>query len=106
MKLRDLINENKTVKLSDLSIGVHGIHFGGMMRLTVPKPDGSGNTYTFPDNEYGQRDLEDWKKTIVKRYNAKNVSVNKGKVELLDPKYKKDVQTNIAKKGDVTWGFE
>jgi hypothetical protein len=106
MKLRDLLNEYNTVKLSDLSIGSHGTKFGGMIRLTVPKPDGSGNTYTFPDNEYGQRDLEDWKKSIVKKYNVKTLTVKNGHVTIIDPKYKKDVQTNIAKKNDVTWGFE
>jgi hypothetical protein len=77
-----------------------------MLRLTVPKPDGSGNTYTFPDNEYGHRDLDNWKKAIVKKYNVNTLTVKNGKVTIIDPTYKKDVQQNIAKKSDINWGFE
>jgi len=106
MKLRDLINESTTVKLSDLSIDLHGIKIGGFMRLTVPNVNADGNSKTFINSQYGKKDLEDWKKDIVKQYNVKTVSVNNGRVTILDSKYKKDVQQNIAKKSDVTWGFE
>lgn len=106
MKLRDLINENKTVKLSDLSIGVHGIKRGGVLRLTVPNVVADGNSTEFLDNQYGSVDLEKWKKDITKKYNVRTVSVNNGRVTILEPKYTKDVQQSIANKGDVTWGFE
>ena len=100
MKLRDLINEAKSINIDDLDIDKHGV------RNTLYVPTTTDTESGFYTNKPGYKGLEDWKTEMKNKYGIKTVSVDKGTVTITNAKFKKDKDKFISGKATTLKGWK